>query len=70
MLSAIGKGYALLWIIFLMCGSRPERMRGFLNCVFAINTDMGTERLVVDLPDILVPFLLFIGVKVQPSFSR
>ena len=50
-LDAIGKCLALLWQIFLVVGPLTFWIRHFCKRVRAITTDMGVERLVVDMPD-------------------
>ena len=53
MLNARGKALALCWQCFLLAGLTVELVRFFLGRVRGVLTDMGTERLIVNLPDAL-----------------
>ena len=61
MLTAMGKCITILWQIFLMVGPRFQAMRDFLFAIRSITTDLGTERLLANQPDILIPFFKWIG---------
>ena len=55
-LGAPGKCVALLWLIFLMAGPCWQQMRRFCSMVRVILTDMGTERLLYSICDLLPDF--------------
>ena len=61
MFSKVGKTVSLLWQCWLIAGPSFPRMRLFLDSITSICTDFGTERLVVDMPDILPDFIRLIG---------
>jgi hypothetical protein len=56
-LNEIGKCLALLWQVFLVMGPHTFWSRHFCKRVRAITTDMGVERLVVDMPDCVSEFM-------------
>ena len=55
-LDAAGKVYALIWIVWLLCGPDIQQVTRFLNSVICVTTDMGTERLIARYPDVLNEF--------------
>ena len=52
-----GKATALLWMMWLCFGPSYLLLRAALDSITFINTDMGAERGIVDLPDILPQFM-------------
>ena len=54
---SIAKTVALLWACFLICGPEEVDMRYWLDHVYAIVTDHGTEIHTIECPDILSAFL-------------
>ena len=48
-----GKTFALCWQLFLSFGPTVGHLRAFLLACRGLVTDMGTERLLADRPDIL-----------------
>ena len=52
-LDAAGKAYALLWCVWLLVGPTIAEMARFCNQVKGLVTDMGTERLLPRMIDIL-----------------
>ena len=59
-LGQVGKGLALLWQVWLMVGPDPHQVLRFVQSIRAIVTDMGTERLLAGLPDLLPDFFRLI----------
>ena len=55
-LDAAGKTMALLWAIWLMVGPCWQQMRRFCSMIRVILTDMGTERLIYSMVDLLTDF--------------
>ena len=53
---AVGKGLALLWILWLLVGPSPEQLIRFCDRVRAVVTDMGTERKIARLPCLIADF--------------
>ena len=70
MYTCLGKAFAMLWQIWLLVGPKYIDMRICLDSVAGINTDFGTERKVVDLPDVLIDFMHFIGCPVPKNAVR
>jgi hypothetical protein len=68
--TALGKACALLWMVWLMTGPDYYYVQAFLASVYAIITDLGTERIVVNLSDVLPEFFVHIGCKVPADFVR
>lgn len=65
-LDAIGKSLALVWVIWLLVGPHIDQVIHFCNRVRSICTDMGTERKIATMPDIVVEFYqLLLGCKVS-----
>lgn len=64
LLDSSGKTFALLWQIFLVAGPDFERVRQFCSRVRAVVTDMGVERKICDMPDVLGDFYSIL----QPGF--
>ena len=64
------KTVALLWQIFLVVGPTFLAVRAFCNRVVCICTDMGTERLMTEVADILDLFYSLIGDKTDYSHLR
>ena len=55
-MDTLGKTMSLLWQIFLIAGPRFDHIRSFLWRVRSITTDMGVERNIVDIRDVLKEF--------------
>ena len=70
MYTASGKGYSFLWQVFLMAGPTFTKLLVFLNSVFCLCTDQGTEARIIMLPDILPEFCVHIGVRVPKNYIR
>ena len=66
----LGKVVTLLWAIFLIIGPDYHAMRTFLDLVTFILSDYGTEKGIVDFPDVLLDFLAAIDVKVPTDAER
>lgn len=49
LMDANGKALALLWQAFLLSGPQYHQVRSFCQHIRSITTDMGTERLIVDM---------------------
>ena len=63
---ARGKLVALLWCIWLLVGPRPDDVLRFVRSVRSITTDLGTERLLAIMPDILPDFFgLLLGLHIH-----
>jgi hypothetical protein len=60
------KCLALLWQLYLLMGPCFESMRKACEGVRSITTDMGTERLLAGMDDILVTFFRLIGARPDP----
>ena len=52
----------MLWQIWLQVGPTYAGMRNFLDSVYGVCTDLGTERRIIDLPDILPDFMRSLNV--------
>lgn len=70
MCTALGKAMTLLWQVFLVAGPQPSRMRTFLNRIRSITTDLGTERLLANFPDVLPDFFYWIGARLPAAVAR
>jgi hypothetical protein len=68
MYSAIGKCFSLLWQIFLVAGPTYLGMRSFCNRIGSFITDFGTEHVLPNFRDILIPFMQYIGGRV-PKYA-
>jgi hypothetical protein len=68
--SLLGKVVTLLWDIFLIVGPDYNKIRCFLGCVFVILTDYGTEKGIVDYPDVLFEFMQAIGCLILNNAER
>ena len=62
---ARGKAFSLLWQLWLHYGPRFETLRALLGQITSIVSDMGTERLICDMHDILPEFFA----RIDPSFD-
>ena len=62
-----GKALALLWQLWLMVGPTFTEMRRYLGLIRCVVTDMGTERLLADAPDLLPEFFAQLGGTGDPS---
>jgi hypothetical protein len=69
MATACGKCFAILWKIFLIVGPSFNRIRLFLSRVRSITSDMGVERMIVDLPDVFIQFCHLVGIPVPVGAS-
>ena len=56
MTGQIGKSLALIWIIWLLVGQDPIQVTRFCNAVRAIDTNMGVERKLANMCDMLPEF--------------
>ena len=68
---AIGKGLALVWILWLLVGPAPEQLIRFCDRVRGVVTDMGTERKIARLPCLISDFyeiMLEVRMPVQLPF--
>ena len=69
-LDAAGKAYALLWCVWLLVGPTIAEMARFCNQVKGLVTDMGTERLLPRMIDILdLCYEIMLG-RPQPSYQQ
>ena len=66
----VGKVMTLLWQVFLIAGPHPNGMRRFLNRIRSITTDLGTERLLAGVRDLLPEFYVWIGAKLVRPIPR
>ncbi len=55
-MDSVGKGMALVFMIFLMVGPHPDQVIAFCNRVKCIVADMGTERKIARIVDLLPEF--------------
>ena len=69
-MDAIGKTCGVLWQIWLITGPHFEHLRSFLWRVRSITTDLGVERNIVDMVDILKDFFLDGGPEVGSERLR
>ena len=66
---AMGKAVALVWMIFLLVGPAPAQVIRFCNRVRCIVSDMGTERKLARMADIVPEFftvMLEVKVDIEP----
>ena len=68
--TVLGKCFALLWQVWLVAGPDIGRMRAFTDRVRSFCTDLGAERSVFKVPDLLPDFCRHIGVAVPRSYVR
>jgi hypothetical protein len=54
---AVDKTVTLLWGLYLLCGPNHDLLQWVLSHVRSLTTDMGTERLIPNVPHILKAFL-------------
>ena len=57
----VAKGVALLWAIFLVAGPTPQALRTFCDHVTSFTTDFGVEMHLLEMPDIIDAFILWIS---------
>ena len=63
---AVGKGLALVWILWLLVGPAAEQLIRFCDRVRCVVTDMGTERKIARLPCLIADFYeIMLEVKVH-----
>lgn len=55
-LDAVGKAMAMLWLIWLLVGPRPDDVIQFCSQIRCLVTDMGTERLIARMVDMVPAF--------------
>lgn len=69
MMGARGKTLAIIFQVFLVAGPEFQRVRAFCGKVVPITTDMGTDMLVADPPDLLGALydLVAPGVDIGPQ---
>ena len=60
----IGKTLALMWACVLLIGPDYDALRMFFSCVVSVCTDLGTEKDIVNAPDMLVAFLTHLGAPI------
>ena len=60
----LGKTFVLMWQICMMFGIQPEDFLKFRLAVRSLTTDLGTERFIVDVQDVVLPFYL----GIDPNF--
>jgi hypothetical protein len=58
---AVAKTMALVWAIFLVAGPTLKVMRYFFDHITSLTTDFGVEMHLLELPDVLVAFLKWVG---------
>ena len=51
----------MLWALFLVVGPSYDMMAWVLSLIVSTTTDMGTELLLVETPDVLNAFLLYVA---------
>ena len=61
--TVLGKTVTLIYSVILLVGANYWALRDFLSRVYAIVSDFGNEKWVVDHRDILPEILCFLGVK-------
>jgi hypothetical protein len=64
---SLGKTLALLWQLWLCCGPSFEAMRRCCSQVRSVTSDLGTERFIVNMGDILPFFYQVIGFPMPRS---
>ena len=62
--SAYGKTWAFLWMLVLVGGGKYSMLRSVLESIRSFTTDLGTEFLVRDFGDFLIPFMRCTGARV------
>ncbi len=67
--SAYGKTWAFLWMLVLVCGGQYNMLRSVPERIRSFTTDLGTEFLVRDVGDFLIPFMRCFGCLVHTSPS-
>ena len=65
-LDHVGKTLALLWMVVLITGPSPRAIRSFLSRARCTTSDMGTGRLMVDMPDCLQDLFWYLGWRAGP----
>ena len=67
LLKSSGKLFALLWQVFLVVGPVYTRLRKFTEAIVSFTTDLGTERMLSSMPDLLGEFCRHVCIPVPAS---
>ena len=70
MLSSTGKAFALLWQCFLVVGPSWKRLVKFTEAVVAFTTDLGAERLLARIKDLLPAFCAHLHIPMPANAPR
>ena len=69
-LGVVDKAAALLWALYLVAGPDPNILRWVCWNVRSITTDMGTERLIAQMRDLVPGMFRVLGAPRAPLMSR